>query len=82
METRYVVLEIQHFADNNVNVVATKHDARNDADAKFYDLCKGGCYTSLPIYTIVLMTTEGFVLDTKKFVNEVQPVQTTEPATE
>ena len=77
METRYVVLEIQHFADNNVNVVATKHDARNDADAKFYDLCKAGCYTSLPLYTIVEMTTEGFVLETKKFINEQSVV--TEP---
>lgn len=78
METRYVVLEIQHFADGNVAIITTKHNTRNDAESKFYTLCAAGCHTTLPIYTLMVMTTEGFVLDTKVFKNDV-PV---EPETE
>ena len=73
METKYITLEIQHFADGNVAVLPTKHDTRNDAEAKFYTLCAAGCHTELPLYTVMVMTTEGFVLDHKVFKNEVQP---------
>ena len=73
METKYITLEIQHFADGNVAVLPTKYDTRNDAEAKFYTLCAAGCHTELPLYTLMVMTTEGFVLDQKVFKNEVQP---------
>ena len=73
METKYITLEIQHFADGNVAVLPTKYDTRNDAEAKFYTLCAAGCHTDLPLYTVMVMTTEGFVLDQKVFKNEVQP---------
>ena len=84
METKYITLEIQHFADGNVAVLPTKHDTRNDAEAKFYTLCAAGCHTELPIYTAMVMTTEGFVLDQKVFKNEVQPepTQAEEPIAE
>ena len=72
METKYITLEIQHFADGNVAVLSTKHDTRNDAEAKFYTLCAAGCHTELPLYTVMVMTTEGFVLDQKVFKNEVK----------
>ena len=82
METKYITLEIQHFADGNVAVLPTKYDTRNDAEAKFYTLCAAGCHTELPLYTVMVMTTEGFVLDQKVFKNEVQseitPVETEE----
>ena len=86
METRYITLEIQHFADGNVAVLPTKYDTRNDAEAKFYTLCAAGCHTELPLYTVMVMTTEGFVLDQKVFKNvvkpEPEPTQAEEPIAE
>lgn len=82
METRYLTIEIQHFNDNAVQVNTTKHNTRADAEAKFYTLCAAGCHTELPLYTVMVMTTEGFVLDQKVFKNEVQPEATQVEKTE
>ncbi len=76
---KYIVSEIQSFATGQVNVLNTAHNAREDAEAKFYTLCAGGCKTSLPNYTITLFTDEGFILDTKNFKHNVQPEPEQEP---
>lgn len=75
---KYIVSEIQSFATGQVNVLNTAHNTREDAEAKFYTLCAGGCKTSLPNYTVMLFTDEGFILDTKNFKHEPEqtPVET------
>ena len=76
---KYIVSEIQSFANGQVQVLNYSFDAREDGEAKFYTLCAGGCKTSLPNYTITLFTDEGFILDTKNFKHNVQPEPEQEP---
>lgn len=85
MATKYIVAEIQTFETGQVTVINTAHDTREDAEAKFYTLCAAGCKTALPLYTVMLFTGEGFVIETKKFIHEKQPEpepETTEAAAE
>jgi len=78
---KYIVSEIQTFGTGQVAVFNYAHDARDDAEAKFYTLCAGGAKTSLPIYTVMMFSEEGFILDTKCFKHE-QPAPEPEPEKE
>lgn len=77
MNTKYIVSEIQSFATGQVAVNSFAHGTREDAEAKFYTLCAAGCKTSLPNYTVMLFTGDGFVLDTKNFKHEQEPEEVT-----
>lgn len=70
---KYIVTEIQLFATGQVAVIDTAHNNREDAEAKFYTLCAAGCKTDLPVYTVMLYTDEGFMLDTKCFKHGEEP---------
>lgn len=60
--SKYVVLEMQNgIVGNN----AWSYDAREDAEVKFYQVLSEVVKSPVATHTVMLMTDEGFVLDTK-----------------
>ena len=74
---RLLVLEIRQNADNTMSQTTTSFDAdnRKGATNKFYVQCAAAAVSDKPIYTVMLMTTEGFVLKQEVFLNEVTEVE-------
>ena len=77
METvrpRYLVLELRQNADNTMSNQVTSFDPDNRKGAvnKYYVQCAAAAVSDKPIYSVLLMTTEGFVIEQEVFKNEVQ----------
>lgn len=51
---------------------------RNEAERQFYLYCAAACVSDNLVDTAILMTTEGFTLDTKTWKHEPQPEPTPE----
>lgn len=69
---RYFVFEIRQNADNTMSNTVTSFDADNRKGAvnKFYVQCATAAVSDKPIYTVLLMTTEGTVVLKETFYNE------------
>lgn len=52
---------------------------RNEAERQYHLYCAAACTSSDKIYTAMLMTTEGFILESKTWKHDVLPEATEEP---
>ena len=70
---RYLVLELRQNADGTMSNTVTSFDPDNKKGAvnKYYVQCAAAAVSDKPIYSVSLMTTEGFVLMQEKFINEL-----------
>lgn len=68
--SKYIVIEIQNGAINN-NVWTYEH--RDDAEAKFYQVVSAAVKSPVSVHTILLVTDEGFLIDTKCYKHEAEP---------
>lgn len=73
-DPRYLVLELRQNADNTMSNTVTSfdNDNRKGAVNKFYVQCAAAAVSDKPIYSVTLMTTEGFVVMSECFRNEVE----------
>ena len=71
---RYLVLELRQNADNTMSNTVTSFDADNRKGAvnKYYVQCAAAAVSDKPIYSVSLMTTEGFTVMSEVFRNEVE----------
>ena len=69
---RFLVLELRQNADNTISHQVTSFDADNRKGAvnKFYVQCAVAAVSDKPIYSVLLMTTEGTVILKETFYNE------------
>jgi hypothetical protein len=74
---KYIVLEMQN---GIVGSNAWTYDTREDAEVKEYQVLAEVVKSPVSTHTVMLMTDEGFVLDTKCYKHDVQPAP--EPETE
>lgn len=58
----YIVIEIQN---GNVGEHAWAYDTRDDAEVKFYQVLAEVVKSPIETHTVMLMTDEGFVIDSK-----------------
>lgn len=73
METIYVVTEIKTVADQSaVLITTTQHSSRNSAESQYYGRVAAAANpdNTFPKHSVVLMTNEGFVIDSKCYTHE------------
>lgn len=62
MPTKYLVIEIQKFANGSMSTPAYAYDNLNSAEAKYYSILAAAAVSSLPVHSCILMSEEGFPL--------------------
>ena len=76
---KYIVVEMQNgIVGNN----AWTYDTREDAEVKEYQVLSEVVKSPVAVHTVLLMTDEGFVLDTKCYKHDAQPAEVIEDVTE
>ena len=69
---QYVVVEMQN------GIVANRswaYDTKEDAEVKYYQVLAEAVKSPVVAHTVMLMTDEGFMLDTPKFYFHPQSIQ-------
>ena len=66
---KYVVIEMQN---GNVGEHAWTYDAREDAEVKMYQVLAEAVKSPVGLHTVMLVTGEGFVLDSKSYTHEAE----------
>lgn len=72
---KYIVIEMQN---GIVGSNAWTYDTRADAEVKEYQVLAEVVKSPVSTHTVMLMTDEGFVLDTKCYKHDMQPASETE----
>ena len=70
---RYLVLELRQNANGTMSNQVTSFDPDNRKGAvnKYYVQCAAAAVSDKPIYSVLLMTTEGIVIEQEVFKNDV-----------
>ena len=72
---KYIVVEMQN---GIVGSNAWTYDTREDAEVKEYQVLSEVVKSPVATHTVMLMTDEGFVLDTKCYKHDAQPAPESE----
>lgn len=76
---KYIVIEMQN---GNVGTNAWVYDTRDDAEVKEYQVLSEVVKSPIATHTVMLMTDEGFVLDTKCYKHPAEQAALPEPEQE
>lgn len=68
--TKYIVVELQTNASGSVANIVTSYDERNAAESKYYSILAAAAVSQLPKHAAVLMTSEGYLVESKCFDRE------------
>lgn len=68
--SKYIVVEMQNGV---VGSNAWTYDTREDAEVKEYQVLSEVVKSPVAVHTVMLVTDEGFVIETKCYKHEVQP---------
>lgn len=79
MAQNYIILEITRNAQGNVAVYPTARESEEAAYAKYYNILNGAASTQNPEHGAVLLTHDGFFIESKCFKHEPQPEPEPEP---
>lgn len=63
--TKYLVMEIQTWDTGAVQTPTNAFDKRENAESKYHDILSKAAIGTLPKHAAVLMTNEGYVLETR-----------------
>ena len=74
---KYIVIEMQN---GIVGTNAWTYDSRDDAEVKMYQVLSEVVKSPVAVHTVMLVTDEGFVLETRCYKHDAQPEP--EPETE
>ena len=68
---KYITFEIQN---NNgaVGTLVNDFDDRNQAESKYHTILASAAISAVPIHSAMLMTDEGFLLESKCYKHEAQ----------
>lgn len=82
--TIYIVTDIRTVPEGNAVLVnTTQHSQRLSAEARYHSaLAAAANSEQYPVYSAIMMTNDGFVLESKFFEHEIQPEPEPEPETE
>ena len=74
MDARYLVIEMQSNADGTVGNQVTSFDPtdRDHAEAKYHQVLSAAAISTKPIHACVLMTAEGFLLETRCYHHDTE----------
>lgn len=74
--TKYIVLEIQTYLSGEVGTLITQHTNRNEAESKYHSVLSAAAISGLPKHAAVLMTNDGFFIESKSYEIPEDPNQT------
>jgi hypothetical protein len=77
--TKYIVMEIQTFDTGAVSTPTYAYDAQASAESKFHAILSSAAISKLPKHAAVLMTSEGYVQDSRCYEHEPEPEPEPEP---
>ena len=85
--TKYIVFEIQTYANGTIGTLVNSYDDRAQAESKMHLVLSAAAVSELPMHSCVLMTNEGFILESKAYKHdipepEIIPEPTPEPTPE
>lgn len=63
--TKYIVIELQTNADGTVGNLVYSYDSQNNAESKYHSVLASAAISALPKHAAVLMTSEGYLLESK-----------------
>ena len=75
----YIVLEITRNAQGNIAVYPSAKELQTSAEKKYYEILERAVDSNSPVHGAVLMSYEGFFLQSKCYHHDVQPEPTPEP---
>lgn len=67
---KYIVIEVQKFADGGMSTPAYAYDTQNSAEAKYHSILSSAAISTLPVHSAILITEEGFPIDYKCYKHE------------
>lgn len=70
---KYLVTEIQHWANGTVQNPTWAYDDRNKAEAKYHAILSAAAVSTLPVHSALLFTDEGFALESKCYKHPKEP---------
>ena len=68
--TKYLVVEIQTWDTGAIQTPTNAFDKRESAEAKYHDILSKAAVSTLPKHAAVLMTNDGYVMETKCYEHE------------
>jgi len=69
--TKYLVVEIQTWDTGAIQTPTNAFDTQANAEAKYHDILSKAAVSQLPKHAAVLMTNDGYVMETKCYEHEV-----------
>lgn len=73
---KYLVIELQTNTDGTMGSQVTSFTDRNVAENKLHTVLAAAAISQKPVHSAVLMTNEGFVIETKCYKHEVETAAT------
>lgn len=68
--TKYLVIELQTFNDGSMTSPAYAYDTQASAENKYHTILASAAVSKLPKHAAVLMTNDGYVMETKCYEHE------------
>lgn len=56
---KYIVTELQTFADGSITTPSYAYDKRESAEAKYHTILAAAAVSKLPVHAAVMMTSDG-----------------------
>jgi len=83
MNPRYLVIEIQTNADGSIGSVQSQSfsnpDERLKAESRYHTILAAAANSTKPIHAAMMLTADGFLMESKCYTHEVEPEPTPEP---
>lgn len=77
---KFLVMEIQKFANGTMSTPTYSYDNINSAEAKYHAILSSAAVSSLPVHSCVMVNEEGMYVKSQCFIHDVEPEP--EPTTE
>lgn len=78
--TKYIVMEIQTFVTGAVSTPTYAYDSQASAESKYHAILSSAAVSKLPKHAAVLMTSEGYVQESRCYEHEIpEPEPEPEP---
>lgn len=75
---KFIVLEVQKFANGSISTPAYAYDTKQSADAKYHSILAAAAVSTLPVHTCVMLTEEGMFIKSECFTHEQEPEESEE----
>lgn len=79
---KYLVIEIQKFANDQMSTPTYAYDSQNSAESKYHTILAAAANSQLPVHSALLINEEGYPLRHECYKHEIEPEPEPEPTEE